>query len=122
MFEVYGEVFCMQPIIDEKKCVKCGSSVLEEQSFWPQCGKKIKKAKNQKSKKIIKTILAILVILIVILGLFGGVATYVYIQRSYDLSTTYEPLGPLSSEVYAYTTKSTDGDVLSDVFYLNKNY
>lgn len=112
----------MQPIIDEKKCVKCGSSVLEEQSFCSQCGKKIKKTKKQKSKKAIKTILAILVILIIIFGLLGGVATYVYIQRSYDLATTYESLGPLSSKVYAYTTKSTDGDILSDVFYLDENY
>lgn len=116
---------------EEIVCKKCGNPLLATQVFCSYCGKKFKpqKQKTQKDKIAIKRIIkkiiiitsiCIISILIIALAIFGFM-DYQYKMDSYDLSTSPYNL-EYGQNTYKYEIKNSDGEVLSDIFYLEDNY
>lgn len=102
-------------------CTKCGNKLLYDSVFCEMCGKKNKKTK--KSFKRIVSIIAICVAtLLVIALLIWGYDEYTYKIASYDLETLPYSLGSYRDDYYVYQIKDTDGNLLSDIWYLEDNY
>ena len=118
-----------QPSQSKNCCSKCGSILLDNQTFCPHCGKKVKNLKPKKqtnkikNKKIIKAVIVILIVLTIILSLLGGLLAFIDKQKSYDFSTaSYSLYRTTDNHSYVCEIKDAEGNILSEALYFDKNF